>query len=94
MKDIKQYIKKNIPSTQFKEATWYVYEWDNLVNQCLSPLMLLVRISTRARFTTLCNKVCQWLAEGRVFSPGHPVSSTNITDSGVNRYQTYIIINV
>ena len=27
--------------------------------------------------TTLCNKVCQWLATGRRFSPGTPVSSIN-----------------
>ena len=26
--------------------------------------------------TTLCDKVCQWLATGRWFSPGTPVSST------------------
>jgi hypothetical protein len=30
--------------------------------------------------TTLCNKVCQWLATGRWFSPGMLVSSTNKTD--------------
>jgi hypothetical protein len=30
--------------------------------------------------TTLCDKVCQWLAVGRWFSPGTPVSSTNKTD--------------
>jgi hypothetical protein len=30
--------------------------------------------------TTLCDKVCQWLATGRWFSPGTPVSSTNKTD--------------
>ena len=30
--------------------------------------------------TTLCGKVCQWLAAGRWFSPGIPVSSTNKTD--------------
>jgi hypothetical protein len=30
--------------------------------------------------TTLCNKVCQWLATGRWFSPGTPVSPTNKTD--------------
>ena len=30
--------------------------------------------------TTLCDKVCQWLAAGRWFSPGNPVSSTNKTD--------------
>ena len=46
-------------------------------NQCLSPLMLWVWISIRARCTTLCDKVCQWLATGRWFSP---VSSTNKTD--------------
>ena len=28
----------------------------------------------------LCNKVCQWLAAGRWFSPGTAVSSTNKTD--------------
>ena len=28
---------------------------------------------------TLCDKVCQWLATGRWFSPGTPVSSTNKT---------------
>ena len=32
--------------------------------QCLSPLVLRVRISIRARRTTLCNKVCQSLAVG------------------------------
>jgi hypothetical protein len=30
--------------------------------------------------TTLCDKVCQWLATGRWFSPGTPVSSTNKID--------------
>jgi hypothetical protein len=35
----------------------------------------------RARCTTLCGKVCQWLAAGWWFSPGTPVSSTNKTDS-------------
>ena len=42
--------------------------------------MLWVRISIRARCTTLCNKVCQLLAAGLWFSPGSPVSSTNKTD--------------
>ena len=31
--------------------------------------------------TTLCDKVCQWLATGRWFSPGTPVSSTYKTDN-------------
>ena len=30
--------------------------------------------------TILCYKVCQWLATGRWFSPGTPVSFTNKTD--------------
>ena len=30
--------------------------------------------------TTLCDKVCQWLAAGRWFSPSTPVSPTNKTD--------------
>ena len=42
--------------------------------------MLWVRISIRARCTTLCDKVYQWLATGRGFSPDPPVSPTNKTD--------------
>ena len=30
--------------------------------------------------TTLCDKVCQWLATGLWFSPGTQISSTNKTD--------------
>ena len=30
--------------------------------------------------TTLCDKVCQWLATGQWLSPGPSVSSTNKTD--------------
>ena len=56
----------------------WIYNY--LLNQCLSPLMLWVRISIRATCTTLCDKVCQWFATGRWFSPGSSVSSTNTTD--------------
>jgi hypothetical protein len=31
--------------------------------------------------TTLCDKVCHWLATCQWFSPGSPVSTTNKTDS-------------
>ena len=48
--------------------------------ECLSPLLLWVRTSIRARCTTLCDEVCQWLVTSRWFFPGTPVSSTNITD--------------
>jgi len=54
--------------------------YNYLCSQYLSPLMLWVRISIRARCTTLCDKVCQWLVTGWWFSPGPPVSSTNKTD--------------
>jgi hypothetical protein len=30
--------------------------------------------------TTLCDKVCQWLAAGRLLSPGTQLSSSNKTD--------------
>jgi hypothetical protein len=49
-----------------------------LWSQCLSPLKLWVRRIPLN--VTLCDKVCQWLATGLWFSPGPPVSSTNITD--------------
>jgi hypothetical protein len=40
--------------------------------------------------TTLCDKVCQWLTTGRLFSPDTQVSSTNKTD----RYdKTEILLN-
>jgi hypothetical protein len=37
--------------------------------------------TTIYRCTTLCDKVCHWLATGLWFSLGTPVSSTNKTDS-------------
>jgi hypothetical protein len=65
------------PSWPWSYGSWiYNYLW----NQCLSPLMLWVRISIRARCTTLCDKVCQWLATGRKISLGPPISSTNKAD--------------
>ena len=63
---------------QYSRSYSRIYNY--LCNQCLSPLMVWVRISIRARYTTLCDKVCQWLATGRWFFPGSPVSSTNKTD--------------
>ena len=64
------------PSWPWLYDSW-IYNY--LCNQCLSQLMW-VRISIRARCTTLCDKVCQWLATGRWFSLGPLVSSTNKTD--------------
>ena len=62
------------PSCLWSYGSW-IYNY--LCNQCLSPLMLWVRISIRARCTTLCDNVCQWLETGRWFSP---ISETNKTD--------------
>ena len=72
--------------------SWWYGNWiySNLCNQCLSPLKLWNRNQLRRGVldTTLCDEVCQWLAAGRWFSPGTPVSSTNkyswnIVKSGV-----------
>ena len=51
-----------------------------LCNQCLSPLTLWVPFLLRRGVldTTLCDRVCKWLAASRWFTP---VSSTNKTDS-------------
>jgi hypothetical protein len=61
---------------------WSYGSWiyNYLCNQCRSQLMLWVWISIRARCTTLCDKVCQWLVTGRWFSPGTLMSFTNKTD--------------
>jgi hypothetical protein len=44
-------------------------------NQCLSPLNVWGVLDI-----ALCDKVWQWLATGRLFSPSIPVSSTNKID--------------
>ena len=44
------------------------------------PITTDVRISIRARCTSLCDNVCQWLATGRWFSSGPPLSSNNKND--------------
>ena len=56
----------------------WIYNY--ICNQCLSPLMVWVQIPPRARCTTLCDKVCQWLAGGWWFSTDPLVSSTNKSD--------------
>ena len=65
------------PSWPLSYGSWIL---NYLCNQCLSPLVLWVWISIRTRCTTLCDKVCQWLAKGRWFSLGPPVSCTNKAD--------------
>jgi hypothetical protein len=67
------------PSWSCSYGSW-IYSY--LCNKCPSPLTLWVWIplSRCVVDTTSCDKVCQWLATGRWFSPGTPVSSTNKTD--------------
>ena len=77
-----------ITTTVYKEevSSWsWSYNsriYNYLCNQCLSPLILWVRISPRRGVLaiTLCDKVCQWLVIGSYFSPVTPVSSTSKTD--------------
>ena len=59
--------------------SWSYGSWiyNYLCNRRLSPQMLWVRITLRARCTTFCDKVCQWRVAGQWFSL---VSSTNKTD--------------
>ena len=67
--------------------SWSYGSWiyNYLCNPCLSSLTLWVQTPLRRGVldTTLCDKVCQWLATGQWFSPGAQVSSTNKTDSPV-----------
>ena len=73
-RECKLYMCQQGPSWPWSYGCWIL---NYLCNQCLSPLLLWVWISIWARCTTLCDKVCQWLATGRWFSAGPPVSSTN-----------------
>ena len=79
-----QFVNVSVPWYNILWGVVAVIAWswiyNYICNQCLSPLMLWVGISIRARCRTLYDKVCQWLATGQWFSPCPPVSSTNKTD--------------
>ena len=73
----------------------WIYNY--LCNQCLSPLMLWVWISIRARCTTLCDKVCQWQVSGfllvlRFPPPIKLTANWYIVESGIKHHQTNILI--
>ena len=72
------YFRNKVPLWPWSHGSW-IYNY--ICNQCLSPLILWVQIAIRARCTASCDNVCQWLATGRWFSRGSPVSSTNETDN-------------
>jgi hypothetical protein len=64
-------------------ASDYLYGIFKLLNVHLVPITKLWGRTPSWRGildTTLYDNVCQWLATGRWFSPGTPVSSTNKTD--------------
>jgi hypothetical protein len=58
----------------------WIYNY--LCNQCQSPLTLWVRIPLRQSVlnTTLCDKVCHWLAAGRWFSSISKIDHNDITE--------------
>ena len=65
-------------------STWILHGRDRMVVGFTTTYAISAyhhcRILIRARCTTLCDNVCQWLATGRWFSLGSPVSSINKTD--------------
>ena len=65
------------------ELTWLSWQWYELTSYRLCrdlPMQSVPILRWGVLHTTLCDKVCQWLATGRWFSPGTPVSFTNKTD--------------
>ena len=76
--------------------SWSYGSWiyNYLCNQCRSPLKLWVRIPLRRSVldTTVCDQLCQWLAAGRWFFSGTPISSTNKTCRHVD--MTEILLKV
>jgi hypothetical protein len=78
-----------ISSSIIKKGTlwsWLYGSWiyNYLCNQCLSPLTLWVWIPLRRSVleTTLCDKVCQWLATAQWFSE----YKWNIVESGAKHH--------
>ena len=73
-----------------------VWIYNYLCNLCLSPLRLWIWIPLRRGVlnTTLCAKVCQWIAVGQRFSLGTPVSSSNKTDChGITEILLKVVLN-
>ena len=79
------------PSWSWSSGSWiFTY----ICNQCISSLTLWIWILLMRDVldTTLCDKVCQWLAAGRWFSPGTTVPPPiRLT---VSRYNWNIIESV
>jgi len=59
-------------------STWFKHKFDSAISAYHHKRCEFELYSWRGILdTTLCDKVCQWLATGRWFSLGTPVSSTN-----------------
>ena len=72
-------FSSKVSSWSFSYGSW-IYNY--ICNQCLPQLILCVRIPLRRCVldSTLCDKVCQWLAAGRWFSPVTTISSSKKTE--------------
>jgi hypothetical protein len=77
---------------------WSYGSWayNYLCNQCLSPLILWVRISIRVRCTILCDKISDLRQVGGFFcvlrfppqQKWRPRYNWNIVESGIKHHQT------
>ena len=65
--------------------------WPNNTAVNLMSLLVLKNTQLQLLYTTLCDKVCQWLAAGRWFTLSNLVSSTNKTEP---HYITEILLKV
>jgi hypothetical protein len=80
-------VNKQVNTTQIIYIFWgSLWPWSHgswiynyLLNQCLSILMLWVRIFIRERCATMSHQAWHWLATGRWLSTSTPVSYTNNT---------------
>ena len=68
-------IRYVLPSTFFIFQTYRIRAWLLYFSLSMNPILHL-----DIWYTTLCDKLCQWLVTGRLFSPGTTDSSINDTD--------------
>jgi hypothetical protein len=69
------------PQLPFRVSLYVLHPFPVLTVYGLVPGNIVLECNIHVRLSsTLCDKVCQWLATGQGFSPGTPVSSTIKTD--------------
>ena len=78
--EINWYQSKILDSVKFRLLIYYARNWISQTVVILFWVVLLRWDVFGVLDAPLCDKVCQWLAAGRWFSPGTPVSSTNKND--------------